>query len=106
MYLERSPQGALTYSNGTPVPANRLRGAVGQDWFEANEPIVESERTWRKIGSPEAEAWPLGRYNHFREPYRGVPVMEPHGARGSILLVLAEPIGCLFQQYRADKATP
>lgn len=102
---EQAPDGTVRfYDREAPVRPDEFPSAAGADWYETGAPIEFEGRVYRKVGSPEPETWTLGRYNRFQAPFRGAPMMEPLGGEDRALLVLVEPIGCVFQRYETRPA--
>lgn len=76
--------------------------ARGRAWFETREPLQVGGKTFAYI-EPHQATWAFNRYYRDHDPVQGVAAAVPMGREMDTLLVLTDPIGCWFAEYRLEK---
>lgn len=68
-------------------------------WYRAREPLTVDGKTFAYAEDHQITV-AFNRYNRGRAPIDGVAATVPLGAEGEVILVLTDPIGCWFAEYR------
>ncbi|KPF82164.1 hypothetical protein IP78_04355 [Brevundimonas sp. AAP58] len=82
-----------------PFDPSRYPTVHDRAWFAARAPLTVDGRTYVYDGMHRIE-WAFNRYYRQRPDHDGVIAAAPQGSEESILLLLSNPIGCEFAQYR------
>lgn len=68
-------------------------------WYTSREPLTVDGETFVYAEDHQVTV-AYNRYNRGRAPIDGVAATVPLGAEGEVILVLTDPIGCWFAEYR------
>lgn len=74
--------------------------ARNRSWHAGREPLIIDGQTFAYAG-PYRVVLAFNRYYRNHDPIDGVAAAVPLGAEGEVVLVLTDPIGCWFAEYRA-----
>jgi|UniRef100_UPI004034A049 hypothetical protein len=73
-----------------------------RDWFREERDLVIDGQTWRYGGQTRLDDMPFRRYNLPHAPIDGVPAITPMGNEGLQVLVLLDPVDCLFAEWTRE----
>ena len=92
-------------SSGTsrrPFNSSNHVTARARVWFERREPLQIDGKTFVYV-EPHQATWAFNRYYRDHAPVDGVAAAVPMGRAADTLLILTDPIGCWFAEYRLDQ---
>lgn len=81
--------------------ASNIPTARSRNWFNNKAPVRVGGATFIYIAQHQA-AWAFNRYYLEHEPVDGVAAVVPLGSRHDRLLILTDPVGCGFAEYRLE----
>lgn len=82
--------------------ASEFPTARSRDWFIERAPITVGTATFRYAGQHQA-SWAFNRYYLEHPPVDGVGAVVPLSSRDDTLLILTDPVGCGFAEYRLER---
>jgi hypothetical protein len=74
--------------------------ARDRSWYASRELLIIGGRAFAYAGTHQA-GLAFNRYYRRRDAVDGIAAAEPQGQAGEVVLILTDPVGCWFAEYRA-----
>jgi hypothetical protein len=81
--------------------SREFASARDRPWYAARQSLTIDGRRFA-YAEPHQVTVAFNRYHRDHAPVEGVAAAVPQGQEGEVVLILTDPIGCWFAEYRAE----